>query len=72
MFPASSLSALLNLTSDAVGFVPQPNTWVRLRDPLSLFSFDEALLLCEETDGRWVAWVPDFGETLLERHQFVR
>jgi hypothetical protein len=30
------------------------------------------LLLCEETDGRWVAWVPDFGEALLAREQLLK
>ncbi len=53
-----------------VGFQPQPNIWVSLRDRLSPYSFDQALLLCETEDGAWVAWVPDFGEAILGRHQF--
>lgn len=51
-------------------FVPQSNLWVKLRDPLSAYSFDEALLLCEKANGGWIAWVPDLGEVTLDRHQF--
>jgi hypothetical protein len=54
----------------AVGFQPQPNTWVQLRDRISPHSFDQALLLCEESNQQWVAWIPDFGEAVLSRHQF--
>ena len=50
----------------------QPSTWVRLCEPISPYSFDEALLLCQEIDGHWVAWVPDFGETRLSPTQFYR
>jgi hypothetical protein len=45
---------------------------VQLRDRLSEYSDDQALLLCEATDGRWVAWIPDHGEALLERDQFLK
>jgi hypothetical protein len=34
------------------------------------YSFDEALLLCEQDEGRWVAWIPDFGEIILIERQF--
>jgi hypothetical protein len=36
----------------------------------SPYSFDEALLLCEQDRGRWVAWIPDFGEIILIEGQF--
>ncbi|ARI83171.1 Genome sequencing data, contig C319 (fragment) [Microcystis aeruginosa PCC 9808] len=36
----------------------------------SPYSFDEALLLCEQDQGRWVAWIPDFGEIILIEGQF--
>lgn len=49
----------------------QANSWVKLHQPLSAYSFDEALLLCECPDGRWIAWVPDFGEVLLSVEQFA-
>lgn len=64
-------SSLLNSLLRTETFVPCPNLWVRLRDSLSTYGFEEALLLCEEPDGRWVAWVPDLGETILHRHQFT-
>jgi hypothetical protein len=63
-------------------FTPNPYLWVKLRDLLSDYSYDEALLLCEvavepsgDFDGNsepqgWVAWVPDVGEVRLQRHQF--
>ncbi|MGI0492959.1 hypothetical protein ACN4EG_14340 [Alkalinema pantanalense CENA528] len=53
--------------------VPSPscsNRWVKLKAQLSEYSFDEALLLCECPDGRWIAWVPDFGEACLSPEQF--
>jgi hypothetical protein len=53
-----------------LGFQPQPNLWVNLRDRLSPYSFDQALLLCETEAGDWIAWVPDFGQTILGRDQF--
>jgi len=53
-------------------FVPQADQWVQLRDRLSDYSADQALLLCEEADGRWVVWVPDHGEAVLEREQLLR
>lgn len=52
-------------------FIPQPNNWVKLRDRLSPISHDEALLLCEAEGDRWTAWVPDHGEVVLHRSQFV-
>jgi hypothetical protein len=36
-------------------------------DPLAP---EEALLLCERDRGEWVAWIPDYGEAILYRHQF--
>lgn len=69
-----SLSCPISLPAEAADsdpFLPQSHTWVKLRDPLSSYSDDEALLLCEATEGRWVAWVPNFGETILAREQFT-
>ncbi|WP_448598394.1 hypothetical protein [Thermoleptolyngbya sp.] len=36
----------------------------------SVYSFNEAKLLCEDPSGRWVAWVPDHGEVMLNRSDF--
>ncbi len=43
----------------------QPSTWVRLRHPPTAFSFDEAWLLCQYAEDQWLAWIPDYGEILL-------
>lgn len=48
----------------------QASTWVQLQTPPSPYSQDEALLLCQHTDNEWLAWVPDYGEIVLQRHQF--
>ncbi len=52
------------------GFQPKSGLWVALRDELSDFSYEEALLLCELFPGEWVSWVPGFGEVTLSRGQF--
>lgn len=49
-----------------------PSTWVKLLQPLSDFSDDEALLLCQCSDHRWVAWIPGYGEILLDTDEFCR
>lgn len=70
LFASHSDSALPGIQANAAEFTPQPNHWVKLRDSLTPFSYDEALLLCQESADRWVAWVPDFGEVVLDRAQF--
>jgi hypothetical protein len=52
-------------------FVPQAHAWVQLRNPLSAYSDDQALLLCEDENG-WVAWVPGYGEAHLSREQILK
>lgn len=47
-----------------------PSTWVRLLQPPSEFSADEALLLCQCSEDHWLAWVPDYGEATLHVSQF--
>ena len=42
-----------------------PSMWVKLLNPPTAFSFDEAWLLCRYTDNHWLAWIPDYGEILL-------
>jgi hypothetical protein len=53
----------------ADAFVPTVRTWVKLRERLSEYSSDEALLLCEEANERWMLWVPDFGVAIVGREQ---
>lgn len=75
---------LLPTTLDSTAFVREalsatankarqfsPSTWVKLRQPLTAYSFDEAWLLCEYDDRHWLAWVPDYGEVLLSIDDFV-
>lgn len=46
------------------------DTWVKLLQRNSEYAFDEAVLLCQESPDTWVAWVPDYGEVVLDRSQF--
>lgn len=48
----------------------QPDTWVQLLELPSTYSFDEALLLCQLSENEWVAWIPNYGETVLKTRQF--
>jgi hypothetical protein len=45
------------------------NTWVKLHKPIDVFCDDEALLLCQESDLEWIAWIPDYGEAVLHVSQ---
>lgn len=46
------------------------DTWVKLLQSQGEYAFDEAKLLCQESANRWVAWVPDCGEVVLDRSHF--
>lgn len=46
------------------------DTWVKLLQPPSDYAFEEAKLLCQESPMTWVAWVPDYGEVVLDRSDF--
>lgn len=48
----------------------QASTWVQLKELPSSFSHDEALLLCEHSADKWVAWIPGHGEAVLHTSQF--
>jgi hypothetical protein len=48
----------------------QASTWVQLLELPSPYSHDEALLLCQHSETEWIAWVPEYGEMILHRHQF--
>jgi hypothetical protein len=47
-----------------------PSTWIKLRELPGPFSADEALLLCQYSENQWLAWVPEYGEILLDTDQF--
>jgi hypothetical protein len=46
------------------------DSWVKLNEPPSAYSDEEALLLCEEAPGLWVSWIPGYGEKLLDKSEF--
>lgn len=46
------------------------DTWVKLFQVPSEYCVDEALLLCQESFDTWVAWIPGYGEILLDRSNF--
>lgn len=48
----------------------QRGTWVQLRQSLVSDGCNQALILCQEGDDRWLAWVPNLGEVSLRSHQF--
>ena len=48
----------------------QADTWVRLLELPSTFSYDEALLLCQISEDEWVTWIPGHGEAVLHTRQF--
>jgi hypothetical protein len=54
------------------GFVPQRDLWVELRHPPTPYAEAMALLVCEVEADAWVAWVPGFGELLVNRSAFHR
>ena len=56
-----------NPASDQVA----PSTWVKLINPPTAFSFDEAWLLCQVSEQEWLGWVPDHGEILLNLDEFL-
>jgi hypothetical protein len=53
-------------------FQPQADNWVQLRNLPSTYSYDRAILICPIEQDAWIAWVPDYGEILLQRSQFHR
>lgn len=44
--------------------------WVRLLCTGQDFGHDEALLLCQCSANRWLAWVPEHGEIVLAEDEF--
>lgn len=49
----------------------EPSTWVKLLNPPTAYSFDEAWLLCQVDADHWLAWIPDYGEILLHMAEFL-
>lgn len=48
-----------------------PPRWVRLAAPLNALCSNEAMLLCQYSDRQWLLWIPDYGEVVLDRNQFL-
>jgi len=51
-------------------FALAPGLWVKLLQAPGPFSGDDALLLCQDDDQQWHAWVPDYGEIRLDQDEF--
>ena len=72
--PASITSASLweKFCDRSTSALPKftPSTWVKVLNPPTAFSFDEAWLLCECSEDRWLAWIPDYGEIVLSIDEF--
>jgi hypothetical protein len=68
----SSAHAWEKLRADSTSAVPQyqPSTWVKLFNPPTAYSFDQAWLLCQCSENQWLAWVPEYGELLLNTDEF--
>lgn len=72
----TSLQSLYNsglpITSHPFDLKPEyeANSWVKLLQLPNPFSDEEALLLCQQSEDEWVAWVPNHGETILRTNQF--
>ena len=48
----------------------EPHTWVHLLTEFSAFAGEEALLLCQESNLTWLAWIPNYGQANLDVSQF--
>lgn len=59
-----------NADSTSVSGAVSELLWVKLRHLPSSYSFDEAMLLTQESADIWVAWVPEHGEVRLHRRDF--
>ena len=46
------------------------DTWVQLFRSPNEYSVGEAKLLCQESARTWVAWVPNYGEMILDKSDF--
>lgn len=66
--PTATFCWLPNYASASLEY--QASTWVNLLEPPSAFSYDEALLICQQSEDEWLAWVPDHGEVVLNTRQF--
>ncbi|MBE9077850.1 hypothetical protein IQ241_11185 [Romeria aff. gracilis LEGE 07310] len=69
---AVSIAVSSNAAAPIESFIPKAHEWVKLRNPISEYSADEALLLCEASEDCWVAWVPGYGEARLNRQQLLQ
>ncbi|MGI0485745.1 hypothetical protein ACN4EK_09935 [Pantanalinema rosaneae CENA516] len=70
--PTHARSAFVWEKSPLMSAIPQfePSTWVKLLNPPTAFSFDEAWLLCQCSEQSWLAWIPDYGEIMLHVDEF--
>ena len=50
--------------------VLKSGNWVSLFVLPSEYAYDQALLLCEKDEQKWIAWIPDHGEAEICLRQF--
>lgn len=62
------LSSLTTQPSEQAGLAP--SVWVSLAALPHELSYSEALLLCQQSEDEWLAWIPDHGETVLHISEF--
>ncbi|MFE4105010.1 hypothetical protein [Almyronema epifaneia] len=60
--PRSLMAAIADLQHCAAQL--QAGQWVPLAASVP-FESAEALLLCRQCNGQWIAWIPDYGEVSL-------
>lgn len=46
------------------------DTWVKLNIEVSEYAYDEAKLICQKSEEKWIGWIPNYGEIDLERSDF--
>lgn len=64
------VSPTFTIAGNGVQAAIAPSTWVKLRSLPATYCSDEALLLCQQSEQQWLAWIPDHGEITLEREEF--
>ncbi len=66
------VSKIYSVNQESIEFFPcqfnekwHSGTWVKLSNLPESCYFDEAILLCQESEHRWLAWLPEWGQIVL-------
>lgn len=46
------------------------DTWVTLVEKPSPYASDEAKLICQESNDKWLTWVPNYGQLVVDKSSF--